>query len=359
MSKYHALLWGSHRSNNFGDSLLAYLFAKSVSSQGWGVIAPTLNSEAARAISTVARIENGAAADAVVMHGGGYFGEPPSGTPTRWAFKFMRNHFLPNAANLIKRKPLIISGVGVGPIRSPIAKVQLHSLFQRANLVSVRDEESRRWLEIVGVKRQIEVIPDLALAVRALAPELLSSQPPARRFITVHLGGDCEGLLPTEVLCAGLAKLAKEGGMEVALVDDHEGDAARAGFCRSVAAQLSTLGVGATYHPYSRMDDLLKIIESSAIILTDKLHVGICGTGLGSVVVSFPKHSKTSRFYAQMQVPEAIQKELVASPREFVRRVRSVEERFADSNSAIAANTKAAIRHGELVKSFLGAASPA
>ncbi|TRM10632.1 glycosyltransferase [Lentibacillus cibarius] len=62
--------------------------------------------------------------------------------------------------------PVVLYGVGAGPILTKIGKTILRSLAHLAKLVTVRDPKSKKLLESIGVKSAIHVIGDPAFQVR-------------------------------------------------------------------------------------------------------------------------------------------------------------------------------------------------
>ncbi|GAA0439027.1 hypothetical protein GCM10008983_14910 [Lentibacillus halophilus] len=66
----------------------------------------------------------------------------------------------------LSRTPVVLYGVGAGPILTKIGKTILRSLAHLAKLVTVRDPKSKKLLESIGVKSAIHVIGDPAFQVR-------------------------------------------------------------------------------------------------------------------------------------------------------------------------------------------------
>lgn len=58
------------------------------------------------------------------------------------------------------RKPVMIYAQGVGPLRKPISQKLARGAFQSANLITVRDPDSKALLEKIGVKKPVEVTAD-------------------------------------------------------------------------------------------------------------------------------------------------------------------------------------------------------
>jgi polysaccharide pyruvyl transferase WcaK-like protein len=60
----------------------------------------------------------------------------------------------------------------------------------------------------------------------------------------------------------------------------------------------------ALFLPYSGPWMLSSVLGHVDKVVTDKLHVGIVATRLGKYVISVPFHTKTIRFYNQLNIPD-------------------------------------------------------
>ncbi|MFC2947734.1 polysaccharide pyruvyl transferase family protein [Virgibacillus sediminis] len=65
----------------------------------------------------------------------------------------------------LSRTPVVLYGVGAGPILTRIGKVILRSLAHLSKVITVRDPKSKELLESIGVKSSIHVIGDPAFQV--------------------------------------------------------------------------------------------------------------------------------------------------------------------------------------------------
>jgi polysaccharide pyruvyl transferase CsaB len=65
------------------------------------------------------------------------------------------------------RKPVMIYAQGIGPLIRPLSQKLARAAVQSARAITVRDEDSKRLLQRIGVRRNIEVTAD---PVWALAP---------------------------------------------------------------------------------------------------------------------------------------------------------------------------------------------
>lgn len=81
----------------------------------------------------------------------------------REAFLFGMYGWLAKLSNT----PVVIYGVGAGPILTRTGEKVLRSLANLAKLVTVRDPKSKKLLQSIGVKRSIHVIGDPAFQVKS------------------------------------------------------------------------------------------------------------------------------------------------------------------------------------------------
>jgi polysaccharide pyruvyl transferase CsaB len=73
----------------------------------------------------------------------------------------------------LSRKPVMIYAQGVGPLIRPLSQKLARAAVQSARAITVRDEDSKRLLQRIGVQRKIEVTAD---PVWALTPATYSRQ---------------------------------------------------------------------------------------------------------------------------------------------------------------------------------------
>lgn len=107
-----------------------------------------------------------------VMGGGGLLQEydvfAPGGLgafPAGGSALYVQHFLLARAAGV----PTVALAQGVGPLRSPLARMAARELFERADGVSVRDEASAALLREIGVQRSLPVAPDPGWSHRPLA----------------------------------------------------------------------------------------------------------------------------------------------------------------------------------------------
>ncbi|MBD3360668.1 hypothetical protein GF366_02590, partial [Candidatus Peregrinibacteria bacterium] len=92
--------------------------------------------------------------DFFILGGGGLFGSLTFRANFIWAIQaFMAYRY---------EKPVLMYGQSIGIIKGFIRKFIIKKLFQKAELIAVRDEDSKKRLFKMGIKKEIHVIPDPA-----------------------------------------------------------------------------------------------------------------------------------------------------------------------------------------------------
>ena len=307
MKKNNILLCGAHRTNNFGDTLLAFLFGKEVLTAGHQLCVPKANPELIKQLKTIGwqpRVSS-ERIDAVLFHGGGYFGEPSQELAPRWGKRMLAHHVIPHLRLLFSGRPFAILGVGVGPLSYAPARFAVKQLFNSATLVSVRDEESKANLKEYGVKRPIFVFPDAALTIgiKSLSKQIDFKSDNHRIKMGLHLSSVPQIDDSQTIFFDELLDVINTYDIDTVSFIDHEGRQTYQQVCNEIANHLSN--VHCESRPlYNDMNDLLALIDTLDIVITDKLHVGICAVALGKVVISLPKHPKTERFYRQLGISD-------------------------------------------------------
>jgi polysaccharide pyruvyl transferase CsaB len=64
---------------------------------------------------------------------------------------------------LMYKKPLYLIGHSVGPLNTRIGKWVVKKIFSRAEFISVRDSESKKVLQKLGIEKEIHVLCDMAM----------------------------------------------------------------------------------------------------------------------------------------------------------------------------------------------------
>lgn len=239
-------------------------------------------------------------ADLAVCGGGGYFGEP-NHHKIYWNIRMLIKHAKPITTLLKNKVPVCIAGVGVGPLSFKISQKIVKRIFEHADLVAVRDKESKAYLEQYGVKRDILVYPDWIMSCdkedlikerKNYSLDIYSDK------ILIHLASKNTGAnSPINIILNDIERLIMEDKEKFLIITDQK-DNGQIERGREIFKRFSKYGVKLyQYHdPY----ELCMIIDNAKAVITDKLHVGIVATRLGVPAFSVAYHNKIVRFYRQV-----------------------------------------------------------
>jgi len=97
--------------------------------------------------------------DLFILGGGGLFGSLKVKANFIWGVQCLAAYHY--------KKPVIMYGQGIGPISNIASRVLLKKVFNKAHYITVRDFESVMRLRDIGVRKPIDIVPDLAFRLPA------------------------------------------------------------------------------------------------------------------------------------------------------------------------------------------------
>ena len=236
--------------------------------------------------------------DLVIFSGGGYFGESPR-KRLKWNIKCFIKHIYPAYKFYKKNIPYIIIGVEVGPISSFINRILLKKIFNGAKIVSVRNEESKLFLEKLNVKNKIEVNPDCILGVNEeIFPldnidvnDIIDKN---KKNIFVHLTSNIDAKGLKNVIDDLKKYQIINKNIRYIFGSDQESIYQRENVKKIFDIFNENYNIVSYYkNPWY----LTKVIKNVDAVITDKLHVGIVATMLKKEVICVAKDTKSIRFY--------------------------------------------------------------
>lgn len=95
--------------------------------------------------------------DYFILGGGGLFGNLTFRANLIWGIQAWQAYR--------HKKPVIMYGQSIGQLNGKIRKWIVKNLFKKADFIGVRDSESKKRLENLGITKEIKVIPDLAFSI--------------------------------------------------------------------------------------------------------------------------------------------------------------------------------------------------
>lgn len=296
-------LHGSYYGRNFGDTLILNIIKNWIeeASPNSEIILPFVTSEqeAIEILGKPSSQKKIKELDGLIFGPGGYFGEPPGSflNRFRWALRNYKRHLVWNNILYKNNIPYIIVGVGVGPLSFFFSRSKVVKLFNNAKRVSVRDKYSKEYLVKWGVKSEkIIVTGDVALTLK---PDINLDLDKVKSRVAIHFPGmnlENEGKLQDFIKF--ITFLQREN--DVFLLEDQAG---QFGYNKkhSLKKVFEDHGLKIDVIQYINPNTLINNLQKIDLIITSKLHVGIVGYALGKKILSIPKHSKTVRFFEQIE----------------------------------------------------------
>lgn len=240
---------------------------------------------------------------------GGYFGER-SFSLAAWNRRLQNFHGkffrLMQRANV----PYSIFGVGIGPLSDTISRDLVLSICRSARTITVRDEPSREFLDQWGLQcANVRVCPDIALSVKKhdlpeeakkYAASILHSDRYKKR-VGIHIPS-IDGLYDGKHLSLRkdlIEIIFKRDDLQFVLISDDPS-------CNVLQILREEWGQPANciYANYENPECLLSILSSLDVVLTTKLHVGICTMSMGAMPIAVYQHSKVPRFFMQAGISD-------------------------------------------------------
>lgn len=291
--------------------------------------------------------------DLVVFAGGGYFGEPDK-RKLYWNLRCLVKHLIP-AYIISKRKiPYVIIGVETGPLSLKINKILLKTICNNAKTLSVRNEESKKFLEKIGIKNNILVNPDWIMGVNGKdllkqsqrAEEILEKINKENKKIFVHLTtrnsqgmenviNDLETFMENRkniyyiIGCDQKREIQEERAIE--LSKKFPKDKCKVLF-------------------YEGPWILSSILNKVDAVITDKLHVGIVATKFKKEVISVASHNKSVKFYGLIGRSNWTNHLNNIKPKETLKKLEKLTFKNIEINEEIFIKAK---NNEEILKGFL------
>ncbi|MGM0501210.1 MAG: polysaccharide pyruvyl transferase CsaB [Bacillota bacterium] len=201
----------------------------------------------------------------------------------------------------LMRVPVFFCGQGVGPVNNLINQKLIAVVLNRIDLITVRDKDSKKLLQDLGVKEQIKVTADLVFNLKAAAEKkvqkiLEQEQVELSEHTMVVSVRGWEDNSYVEGVAAVVDKLIAEQGVEVILLPlkypaDHK-----------ITNKLEELlandvqVISGNYKP----EELIGVIARCDLMLGVRLHSLVFAAVAGVPVAGISYDSKVDSFLAQL-----------------------------------------------------------
>lgn len=246
--------------------------------------------------------------DALVYISGGYFGEKSN----RFVKSFIRfvRYFLVGLIFCLKNKPIFIVGVGGGPLKNTLLKRLVVKIMNKAKLIIVRDDYTKKFFECNSVTNKIITTTDTALVIKNYKLPKISNKEflnfiaknKNKKIVLVHLYGnyDIDFLIKERIITA-INSFSRLNECAFIFAGDYVFNKKY-----DVSNIFDSLeSDNKIFYQYSNPWEFCSVINTCDMVITTKLHVGIIASTLSKSVLSFPMHfDKTKRFYEQISEKE-------------------------------------------------------
>jgi polysaccharide pyruvyl transferase CsaB len=315
------VLAGWYGAGNLGDELLLEIISGWVRDSGAVPVAisthpdwtrQTLGIEAVGYGDLPAIVEALAEADLFVLGGGGLFqdyNEFDLASLTRFpawnVSQYAQFLFLADELGL----PTLALAQGVGPLRGSQGREIAADVFSRADGVSVRDDDSARLLQEIGVDRVVPVAPDPAWSwrpanggrssLRQMYPQL------ADRPVLAMILRDWPFDAGWESACAGALSHAVPDGWGVLWLDFHRPpDAAATGHSEIARRMVSRLRTGAhAVWDGAGVHEAVHLLAQCDACVAMRLHGVLLAAANGLPVVAIEYDGKVSSLARDLSIP--------------------------------------------------------
>ena len=243
--------------------------------------------------------------DLVVFTGGGYFGEPTS-HKIYWNIRCLWKHLLPAFLIALRRTPYIIVGVETGTLSFGLSRRLMKYIANHAEVVSVRNDESKEFLRSIGVKREVLVKPDLVMGMnpknllkdlnneqKKIIEKIKEEKSAGNKIVVLHLTSNPDSA-PMENVVEDIKRFKNDQDVFYVIVCDQgrKKQSERAMVLNERLGECNRMVV-----EYDGPWLLSQVLNLTDATITDKLHVGIVSTLFGKEVISVAIHPKSVKFY--------------------------------------------------------------
>ncbi len=300
-------LHGQFETTNYGDMLLCILFANYLHERGHQVIVRNACNELYEYLGE--KVLRDGSPQKMVCCGGGYLCDGDM----HFSLHMIKRIYLEMAMCRLKGISYAIIGAGSKPFFNNFTKPFMRWCIKGADVICVRNSESKVDLNGIGVKGDIKVTADNVMAIDgsivkehefAKVREIINRfDEPKNKKILIHINylpidGNDDINRGGAILIDAIEKFATQNPeYNFIVMYDHKIETFEKQ-CDSIFQKLpegrKAIIKGDT------VDSVLATVYACDIIITTKLHVGITGVALNKNVISFPMHIKAKRFFSQI-----------------------------------------------------------
>lgn len=234
-----------------------------------------------------------AGADLFLSGGGGLIQDV---TSARSAFYYLT---VLGLATLLSRRTMIFAQ-GIGPVRRRWIRTLARVVLDRVHVITVRDEDSRRMLAELGVRRPVQVVADPVFALEPAPADqvrgLLGDSTRPRIGLAPRPWAGIDYLDP---LIDAVKSLRDDVGADVVVLAFHpQRDLA---ICEAAARALNATVVSGL-HPR----EMMALIGSLRVLVSVRLHALICAVTMGVPPVGLSYDPKVDGLFRRIGVGQLL-----------------------------------------------------
>lgn len=295
---------GSFMNDNYGDFLLYYviqnIIEKYEDKYEWFSADVDLSYDKYCKVNRMEKKDAINSADLAIFAGGGYFGEPKN-KKIIWNIRCLLKHLIPAYVIYKRNIPYIIVGVEAGPITFKINKFLIKKIFNGAEAISVRNEESKKFLQDINVKNNIDVNPDWIMGIneedfpiQKINVSNIINKDKNQKVIFIHLTtkNNNNGM---KNIVKDLKKYQEKNNNIIYIIGCDQNRKTQKERANLLFKTLDNNKNKILY--YQGPWVLSKVLKEVNAVITDKLHVGIVATKYQKEVISVASHPKSVKFY--------------------------------------------------------------
>jgi polysaccharide pyruvyl transferase WcaK-like protein len=236
----------------------------------------------------------------IILGGGGFFQRVDG---SRGALRSLIKYGAPICIAKLFGKKTALVGVGIAPLPGPIARLVFRWLLWSSDIVVARDSIGcayAKQLAPFGGSMKIKQGIDLAFDRSALDAVVggrytsaNSHNPAQTTLVGIHLSTPSGFNAERKALLSALSRQLKEiGDYQINLIVDHLPSKEK---IADATLELASFGIQAPTTVVSgAIEDIIRGLYQCDVIITTKLHVGICAVALGKDLFSIYKHTKNA-----------------------------------------------------------------
>lgn len=237
--------------------------------------------------------------DFFILGGGGLFGSLTLKANLIWAIQALKAYKY--------GKPVIMYGQSVSPIRWKPIRLLVRKIFQKAALITVRDEASKEELQKIGVTKEIHMIPDLAMRVDMRSDKRPDMPAISKNTIIVALR-QMQDLTSNFHKCIAefLDWLITAHNYQVKFINFQEGPEEDGSLHKKIADQMKNQKHTEILANIQSTDELLGHFRKSSLVLGMRLHSIISAIKTATPFIAISYSPKVENFLDTMNLSETM-----------------------------------------------------